>query len=137
MALYEGPVQSLIDELGRLPGIGPKSAQRIAFYLLKVDALDAKRLAGELGLTNAATLSQTNNFHAWVKLMRDGAPLQPHLIETFPPPFPGLRLEKVIAFTRSTHMMARRPVEERIAASFPKPPKKRSRHGSKRDADRL
>jgi recombination protein RecR len=43
--LYEGPVQTLIDELGRLPGVGPKSAQRIAFYLLKVDAADAKRLA--------------------------------------------------------------------------------------------
>ena len=42
---YEGVMQTLIDELGRLPGIGPKSAQRIAFYLLKVDALDAKRLA--------------------------------------------------------------------------------------------
>ena len=38
VALYEGPVQALIDELGRLPGVGPKSAQRIAFYLLKVDA---------------------------------------------------------------------------------------------------
>jgi recombination protein RecR len=44
-AVYEGPVQNLIDELGRLPGVGPKSAQRIAFYLLKVDAQDAKRLA--------------------------------------------------------------------------------------------
>jgi len=43
--VYEGVMQTLIDELGRLPGIGPKSAQRIAFYLLKVDALDAKRLA--------------------------------------------------------------------------------------------
>jgi len=43
--LYEGPVQDLIDELGRLPGIGPKSAQRIAFHLLKVDPVDAKRLA--------------------------------------------------------------------------------------------
>ena len=42
---YEGVMQTLIDELGRLPGVGPKSAQRIAFYLLKVDALDAKRLA--------------------------------------------------------------------------------------------
>jgi recombination protein RecR len=38
-------MQTLIDELGRLPGIGPKSAQRIAFYLLKLDAIDAKRLA--------------------------------------------------------------------------------------------
>lgn len=42
---YEGAVQTLIDELGRLPGVGPKSAQRIAFYLLKVDAVDARRLA--------------------------------------------------------------------------------------------
>jgi recombination protein RecR len=43
--VYEGPVQDLIDELGRLPGVGPKSAQRIAFHLLKVDSTDAERLA--------------------------------------------------------------------------------------------
>jgi recombination protein RecR len=42
---YEGPVQALIDELGRLPGIGPKSAQRIAFYLLRAAPEDANRLA--------------------------------------------------------------------------------------------
>ena len=35
--MYEGAVQDLIDELGRLPGVGPKSAQRIAFYLLAAD----------------------------------------------------------------------------------------------------
>jgi len=45
MALHEGPVQALIDELGRLPGVGPKSAQRIAFYLLKAAPEDANRLA--------------------------------------------------------------------------------------------
>jgi recombination protein RecR len=43
--LYAGPVQSLIDELGRLPGVGPKSAQRIAFHLLKLPVDDALRLA--------------------------------------------------------------------------------------------
>lgn len=43
--MYEGAVQDLIDELGRLPGVGPKSAQRIAFHLLQTDAVDAKRLA--------------------------------------------------------------------------------------------
>jgi recombination protein RecR len=43
--LHAGPVQDLIDELGRLPGIGPKSAQRIAFHLLKVPKADATRLA--------------------------------------------------------------------------------------------
>lgn len=42
---YTPPVQALIDELGRLPGIGPKSAQRIAFHLLKVPEDDANRLA--------------------------------------------------------------------------------------------
>jgi recombination protein RecR len=45
MAVYAGPVQDLIDELGRLPGIGPKSAQRIAFHLLKLARVDADRLA--------------------------------------------------------------------------------------------
>ncbi len=43
--MYEGAVQDLIDELGRLPGVGPKSAQRIAFYLLQTDPADARRLA--------------------------------------------------------------------------------------------
>jgi recombination protein RecR len=43
--MYAGPVQDLIDELGRLPGIGPKSAQRIAFHLLKLSKVDAVRLA--------------------------------------------------------------------------------------------
>ena len=43
--MYAPPVQDLIDELGRLPGIGPKSAQRIAFYLLKAPREDALRLS--------------------------------------------------------------------------------------------
>lgn len=46
--MYEGAIQDLIDELGRLPGIGPKSAQRIAFYLLSADAADVNRLAGAM-----------------------------------------------------------------------------------------
>jgi recombination protein RecR len=45
VATYAEPVQTLIDEFGRLPGIGPKSAQRIAFHLLKLPAEDARRLA--------------------------------------------------------------------------------------------
>ncbi len=48
MAVYEGPVQDLIDELGRLPGIGPKSAQRIAFHLLTADPADLTRLQAAL-----------------------------------------------------------------------------------------
>ncbi|MEY4322519.1 MAG: recombination protein RecR [Actinomycetota bacterium] len=43
--MYEGIVQELIDELGRLPGIGPKSAQRMAFHILQADEVDIERLA--------------------------------------------------------------------------------------------
>ena len=43
--MYEGPIQDLVDELSRLPGIGPKSAQRLAFWLVKTEPGEAKRLA--------------------------------------------------------------------------------------------
>ena len=46
--MYEGAVQDLIDELGRLPGVGPKSAQRIAFHLLATESDDVERLAATL-----------------------------------------------------------------------------------------
>ncbi len=46
--VYAAPVQELIDELGRLPGVGPKSAQRIAFHLLKLPKADALRLASAI-----------------------------------------------------------------------------------------
>jgi len=46
--VYEGIVQDLIDELGRLPGVGPKSAQRIAFHMLAADPIDVNRLAAIL-----------------------------------------------------------------------------------------
>ena len=66
-SVYEGPVQALIDELGRLPGIGPKSAQRIAFYLLKAAPEDANRLAR--AITEAKARDQL--VHAVLQL-RDG-----------------------------------------------------------------
>ena len=46
--MYEGAVQDLIDELGRLPGVGPKGAQRIAFHLLNAESADVERLASTL-----------------------------------------------------------------------------------------
>lgn len=46
--MYEGVVQDVIDELGRLPGVGPKSAQRLAFHLLEADPIDVERLAETL-----------------------------------------------------------------------------------------
>lgn len=47
--MFEGPVQRLIDELGRLPGIGGKTAQRLAFHLLTIEEADARRLAVAIG----------------------------------------------------------------------------------------
>ncbi len=52
-AIYEGAVQDLIDELGHLPGVGPKSAQRIAFHVLAADAEDVTRLAEALTAVKA------------------------------------------------------------------------------------
>jgi recombination protein RecR len=46
--MYDGIVQELIDELGRLPGIGPKSAQRIAFHILQTESFDVSRLSSVL-----------------------------------------------------------------------------------------
>jgi recombination protein RecR len=46
--MYEGAIQDLIDELGRLPGVGPKSAQRLAFHILAADEIDVLRLADTL-----------------------------------------------------------------------------------------
>jgi recombination protein RecR len=46
--VYEGVIQNLIDELGQLPGVGPKSAQRMAFHVLAADPADVKRLAAAL-----------------------------------------------------------------------------------------
>ncbi|WP_187343240.1 recombination mediator RecR [Bowdeniella nasicola] len=48
MAIYDGALQDLIDELGQLPGVGPKSAQRIAFYLLATERDQAERLAAAI-----------------------------------------------------------------------------------------
>jgi recombination protein RecR len=54
--MFEGPVQDLIDELGRLPGVGPKSAQRIAFHLLSADPADVGRLQEVLGRVKQGVL---------------------------------------------------------------------------------
>ena len=48
MSVYEGALQDLIDELGQLPGIGPRSAQRIAFHVLAAPRDDIQRLANAL-----------------------------------------------------------------------------------------
>lgn len=61
--MYAGPVQELIDELGRLPGVGPKSAQRIAYHLLKLPAEDALRLARSISEAKARITFCTRCFN--------------------------------------------------------------------------
>jgi hypothetical protein len=120
--LPEGLQQSLFGNAGTL-------------VVFRVGAHDANRLAGELGMNNPGTLTQTNNYQAWIKLMRGGAPLEARAIDMFAPPPPGARFAQVVAFARARHMMLRTPVEESIAASFPKAPARRPRHRGKRDPD--
>ena len=59
--MYEGAVQNLIDELGRLPGVGPKSAQRIAFHILNADAADMARLAISTVKTSVSFCEECGN----------------------------------------------------------------------------
>ena len=54
--MFEGPVQDLIDELGRLPGIGPKSAQRLAFHILATEEADITRLQDALAKVKAGVV---------------------------------------------------------------------------------
>jgi recombination protein RecR len=61
--VYAGPVQELIDELGRLPGVGPKSAQRIAYHLLKLPVEDALRLARSISEAKARITFCTRCFN--------------------------------------------------------------------------
>jgi len=63
VSVYAGPVQDLIDELGRLPGVGPKSAQRIAFHLLKVPTDDALRLARSIAVVKERVTFCTRCFN--------------------------------------------------------------------------
>jgi hypothetical protein len=101
----------------------------------RIGSRDANFLADEFNIENSQTLTQTKNFHAWIKLMRNGAPMEPHLLATLPP-FPiGTQLQKVISHGRARHMMPRKDVEERIAMFFPKAQAKRPRHRKKRDPD--
>lgn len=61
--MYEGAIQDLIDELGRLPGVGPKSAQRIAFHVLSADAADVSRLATAMRRVKEVVKFCTTCFH--------------------------------------------------------------------------
>lgn len=82
--------------------------------VFRIGAQDADSLASELGLANPLTLTQTANYHAWVRLMSHGAPREPRFMATIPPPAEGRRFESVRAFARARHMRQRPLVEAKI-----------------------
>ena len=67
--IYEGAVQDLIDELGRLPGVGPKSAQRIAFHLLAAESADVGRLVAALQRVQAEVRALAGRFPLYADLL--------------------------------------------------------------------
>jgi Type IV secretion-system coupling protein DNA-binding domain/TraM recognition site of TraD and TraG len=120
----------------------PESLQHAVFgnagtiVAFRVGALDAPLLAAELGMQSPRALRESNNFDAWIRLMRDGAPVEPRRIRTLPPPPPGTRLSKVIAFSRGRHTVPRALVEAQINDFFPKPsPNHPPRRSKRRNPD--
>lgn len=101
----------------------------------RVGAQDAPMLAAELGLQNHRALRETNNFHAWLRLMRDGSPNQARLIQTLPPLPPGRRFNQMVALAHARYMLPRPLVEARIGAFFPATEPKRPRRKRRRDPD--
>jgi len=101
----------------------------------RTGAKDAALLADELGLQSSRALTTTNNFHAWLRLMHKGAPMEPRMIHTLPPKPLGTKLDRVIALARARHMIPRSLAEAQIRAFFPKAPGKHPRHKKKRNPD--
>jgi hypothetical protein len=87
-----------------------------SFIVFRVGAYDAKVMAAELGIENEQALSDTRNFCAWVKLLQDGNPTDPFVLETLVPEPPERgRAEAVIAHTRARHTRERARVERSLA----------------------
>jgi hypothetical protein len=85
------------------------------FIVFRIGAQDARVLGPELGIENAITLSDTRNFSAWCKLLQDGNPTDPFLLEnTLPEPSAASRAAAVIAHTRARHTRPRWQVERMI-----------------------
>ena len=86
-----------------------------SFIVFRTGGQDAKIMADELGIDNARTLSDTQNFCAWARLLRDGNPTDPIYLTTAitDPPHVN-RADKVIAHTRARHTRERARVEQSI-----------------------
>jgi hypothetical protein len=101
----------------------------------RVGALDAPLLADELGMASRRAVREAANFNAWVRLMRNGSPLEARLIRTLLPPATGSKLARVISLSRARHMIPRKLAEARIAQSLPRVPQHRRRPGARRNPD--
>jgi hypothetical protein len=85
----------------------------------RVGAIDAPMIAAELGMSSERSLRETNNYRAWLRLMYNGAPLEPHLISTLPPPpITPVRFHRILNRTRARHALPRAIVEGKIAQFF-------------------
>jgi type IV secretory pathway TraG/TraD family ATPase VirD4 len=80
----------------------------------RIGAEDAPLIASELGIKNHATLTDTANFSAWVKLVRDGVPVGARYIDTLPPSPVAGALRAVVARTRARYTKPRHAVEEKV-----------------------
>ncbi|HSK97741.1 MAG TPA: recombination mediator RecR [Euzebyales bacterium] len=108
MSVYEGPIQDLIEELGRLPGVGPKSAQRLAFHLLQVDIADAERLANAIRAVKERVRFCERCFnvseHPECRICRD-ARRDPSLLCVVEEPRDVLAIEKTNEFRGRYHVL--------------------------------
>jgi recombination protein RecR len=106
--VYEGPIQDLIEELGRLPGVGPKSAQRLAFHLLQVDIEDAERLANAIRAVKERVRFCARCFnvseHHECRICRD-ARRDPTLLCVVEEPRDVLAIEKTNEFRGRYHVL--------------------------------
>jgi recombination protein RecR len=103
-SVYEGVVQDLIDELGRLPGVGPKSAQRMAFYLLAADPADVTRLQrvkdGVVFCAVCGTVAEKQTCRICADLRRD-----PRVICVVEEPKDVVAVERTREFTGRYHVL--------------------------------
>ena len=108
MAVYAGAVQDLIDELGKLPGVGPKSAQRIAFHLLKLPVEDATRLASAITEAKARVSFCRRCFNVCegeeCDICADDA-REPHLLCVVEEPRDVVAIEKTREFRGRYHVL--------------------------------
>lgn len=103
----------------------PQSLQHAVFgntgtiVAFRIGAQDAPTLSAELGLESKRPLRETSNYHAWLRLMHDGIPREPRLVQMRPPQEPGKRLDAVISLSRARHMVPRTQAETRISSTLP------------------